>query len=298
MALRDELRKEVAEIESQRQRESERRMADEAFYRERLVPVMRDAHTYFAEVVANLQIISPDIFPGYPLNPTSDKDVRLRQCDYKYRVDDGKAPREIDVVCQAVLDRPVEFFLSTRERAEKHAILLDSYDFAYHRKNYLDKQFNVKGATFFLEGPMRVYFRIAANAEDRCLYIDLRNLGDQRSKRYRFTADEFNESLFDRLSNVLLRREEYLVPPKVGSVERDQLQRQLDLERREREADLADAFEQQASRKQAEQDALLRNRTRNALSNGSRGFFQRIRDGVDNARTALRGREADDSAES
>ncbi len=291
--MRDELRKDVAEIKSQQQRESERRAADEAYYRDVLVPAMREAHSYFAEVVANLQIIAPDVFPGYPLNPTWDKDVQLRQCEYKYRVDDGKQPREIDVVCQAVLDRPVEFFLSTRERAEKHAALLDSYDFAYHRKNYLDKQFNVKGATFYLEGPMRIYFRILANIEDRCLYIDLRNLGDQRSKRYRFAAEDFNESLFDRLSNVLLRRETYLIPPKVGNVERDQLQRQLDLERRARDADLADAFELQASRKQAEQDALLRNRTRKALATSSRGFFARLKDGVDQARTTLRGRQED-----
>lgn len=277
MALRDELRKEVAKIQSQQQQESAQREADEAFYQETLRPVMLEAHGYFSEIVDNLSIISPDVFPEYALDPTSGKDVRLRQCDYKYRVDDGRAPREVDVLCQAVLDRPVEFYLATRERAEKHAELLDSHDFAYHRKNALDKQYNVKGATFYLEGPMRVYFRMTASGKDRCIYIDLRNLGEKRSKRYKFEAQALDEAFFDRLTNLLLRKVNYLVTPNVGEVEREHLQQQLDEERRAREADLAEAYQQQEARKQAEREAMLHNRTKKALAEGSRSLLNKTR---------------------
>jgi len=293
MALRDELRKEVAHIKSQQRMESEQREADEAFYRESLLPVMREAHAYFSEVVDSLQIISPDVSPRYPLNPTAEKDTALRQCEYRYRVDDGKNPREVDVLCQAVLDRPVEFFLSTRERAEKHAALLDAYDFAYHRKNFLDKQFNVKGATFYLEGPMRVYFRMTASGEDRCVYIDRRNLGEQRSKRYKFGPEELHEEFFDRLTNLLLRKEKYLIAPNVGEVERDQLRRQLEQERQERENDLAEAFELQEARREAEREALLRNRTKKALAEGSRSLLKKTKEGLSQAKVLLKNSQSD-----
>lgn len=287
MALRDELRKEVADIKSRQQDESARKEADEAFFAQQLLPAMREAHAYFSEVVSNLQIISPDIFPEYPLNPLTEKGVALRQCDYKYRVDDGKNPREVDVLCQAVLDRPMDFFVDTKERAEKHAALLDAHDFAYHRKNYLDKHFNIKGATFFLEGPMRVYFRISASAEDRCIYIDLRNLGEHKSKRYKFQSEDFNEAFFDRLTNLLLRKENYLIAPNVDAVERDQLRRQLEAEQRLRDQDLAEAYQLQESRKAAEREAMLSNRTRRALASGSRSLLGKAKDGVAQARQLL-----------
>lgn len=294
MALRDDLRKEVADIKSKQQLESEARAADAAYYKEHLLPAMRQAHGYFSEVVANLQIIVPEVSPTYPLNALTDTEVALRQCDYKYRVDDGKHPQEMDVLCQAVLDRPIDFYVPTRERAEKHAALLDAYDFAYHRKNFLDKHFNVKGATFFLEGPMHIYFRITANAQDRCLTIDLRNLGDQKSKRYKFQPQDFTEDFFDRLTNLLLRKEEYLVPPKVDRVQRDQLKRQLELDNQKKAQDLAEAMELQAQRKQAEKEALLRNKTKRAVAAGSRSLLKRARQGVAQAIALINTTKKDD----
>lgn len=287
MALRDELRKEVADIKSQQQRESEKREADEAYYKEQLMPAMAQVHAYFSEVISNLQIIVPEVFPSYPLNAISENDVKLRQCDYKYRVDDGKAPREVDVLCQAVLDRPIDFYVPTRERAEKHSALLDAYDFAYHRKNFLDKHFNIKGATFFLEGPMHINIRISASAQDRCLYIDLRNLGDQKSKRYKFQAKDFTEEFFDRLANLLLHKEAYLIPPKVDRVRREELRRQLDIENEQKEKDLAAALELQEQRKQSEKEAMLRNKTKRAVAEGSRSLLKRAKQGVAQARDLL-----------
>ncbi|MFK7976289.1 MAG: hypothetical protein AB8C02_09135 [Halioglobus sp.] len=288
MALRDELRKEVADIKSKQQLEGEQREADRAFFQQNLLPAMREAHAYFSEVVANLQIISPKVMPTYPLNPLSDAGVVLRQCDYKYRVDDGKSPSEIDILCQAVLDRPVDFYVETKERAEKHTALLDAYDFAHNRKNFLDKHFNIKGSTFFLEGPMHVHFRISASTPHRCLYIDFRNLGEQKSKRYKFSQEDFTEAFFDRLTNVLLRKENYLVTPKVKDVERDQLRRQLDVEKQKNAQDLAEGMALQKRRKQEEKDALLRNRTKRAVAEGSRTLFQRAKDSVSQAKELIR----------
>lgn len=296
MALRDDLRKEVADIKSKQQLESEQREADQVFFNQNLMPAMRQAHAYFSEVVANLQIISPKVSPNYPLNPLSESGVTLRQCDYKYRVDDGKAPSELDVLCQAVLDRPVDYYVETKERAEKHSALLDAYDFAHHRKNFLDKHFNIKGATFFLEGPMHAYFRISANTKDRCLYVDLRNLGEHKNKRYKFVAEDFNEAFFDRLTNVLLRKENYLVTPKVDRVERDQLRRRLDIEQQQNAKDLAEGLELQAERKQAEKDALLRNRTKRAVAEGSRSLLQRAKEGLTQAKQRMKPRNKDESS--
>lgn len=270
MALRDDLKKEVEEIQAKQRDEEARHKADQEYYLEHLKPAMQRALQYFNEVVANLVIVSPKVNPKYPLNPTLKNGVALNQSEYKFRTDDGKNPREIDVLCVAKLDRPMDFFVNSKEGADKHAALLNRYDFAHHRKNYLDRHYNVRGATFYLEGPMRVYFRIIASAADRCVYIDFRNLEDQPSNRYSFAPEQLDESLCDQLSYVLLRKEPYLIPPKVGEVARGELRRQIDIETQRKEEDLADAYQEREANRKAEQDALLVNRTKRAFFKGSK----------------------------
>lgn len=241
MSLRDELRREVREIQAGNVQADTQQKADSVFYSDYLQPAMEQVQQYFAEVIENLNIIKPVIHPDYPFSPSSKDPVFLTQSGYKLHVDDPKAPRQVDIVCSAILEGTQEFFVRSREAVEKHASLLESYEFPFHRKNFLDEQYEVRGASFLLEGPLQIHIRILAHLEERCIHIYLRNLEDKPLKRHRFSPEDVNEALLERLTRVLLRKEKQLVEVSVSEEVRSDLRRQLEAEQQLKVQQLAEA---------------------------------------------------------
>ena len=273
MSLRDELRQEVREIQAGNVQTDTLQKADGAFYHDNLLPVMVEVHQYFAEVIENLNIIKPVIHPDYPFSPSAKDPVFLTQSDYKILVDDAKAPRQIDILCSATLEGTQEFFVRTREAVEKHASLLESYDFPFHRKNFLDEQYDVRGATFLLEGPLKVHIRILAHLEERCIHFYLRNLEEKPLKRHRFAPEAINESLLERLANVLLRKEKQLVEIRVSEEVRSDLRRQLDAEQRIKVQQLEEANAAREADSMAAREASLIYRAKRWLVGITRSFL-------------------------
>jgi hypothetical protein len=227
---------------------------------------MVQAYGYLSEIVDNLNIVAPDIHPSYPLNPLLRQGVALNQTDYRFSFDNRKSPRQIDILCTCTLDQPQEFHVATEEAVVKHADLLRSYKFHHHQRNRLDKLHNIRGATFILEGPMKVHMRVFAHAADKCIYIDLRNLEDQPYKRYKLSPDKVDDELLERLARLLIREESTLVEVKVCDNVRDELRRRLELEKRRDEEDLAQAYADLEAERLAEKNAKLINRAKRAVA--------------------------------
>jgi hypothetical protein len=223
---------------------------------------------YLSEIVDNLNIVAPDIHPSYPLNPSLKHGVTLSQTNYEFHFDNRKSPRQIDIICTCALDQPQEFHVATKDAVVKQADLLKSHKFHYHQRNRLDKLHDIRGATFILEGPMKVHIRVAANAADKSIYIDLRNLGDQPYKRYKFSPDKVDDELLERLARLLIREESTLVEVEICDDVRDELRRRLELEKRRDEEDLAEAYAHMEAERLAENDAKLINRTKRAVAEG------------------------------
>lgn len=227
---------------------------------------MLRAYQYFSDIVENLNIVAPDINPGYPLNPLLKEEVALKQGDYKFNFDNGKTPHQIDIRCSCTLERPQEFHVPTKDAALRYEELLESHKFPYHRKDHRDRKHNIRGATFILEGPMKVHMRIHARSADRCIYIDLRNLEDQPVKRYKFPPEKVDDELLERLARLLIREESRLVEVSIDDDYRDELRRRIELDKRRDEEVLAAARAHLEAEKQAEEDAKMTNRARRAVA--------------------------------
>lgn len=273
MGLLDDLQKEIRNIRAQEIRQNAELRAQQAFYQDHLRPAMLRAHDYFAEVVKNLNIVAPDVKATYPLNPLLEKGVVLKQSQYSFRSDNKDNPHEIDISCKCILDKPHEFFLNGQKSVVAHADLLDRYNFPYHRKNRLDRHYEIRGATFILEGPLLVNIHIAANPANECIQITFRNVERQAIKRYRFPPERINMEFLDRLAKVLIRQVPQLLQQKVDDKLRIQLRNRINREKRLNEDDLARAYAENAAAKTAEKNGNLVDRTRSAVVEQLRKVF-------------------------
>ena len=275
MALLDDLQVEVKNIRAAELEQNTELEAQKEFYSIHLKPVMLRAYDYFFELVESLNVIASDIKVSYPLDPSLKTGVILHQSDYKFSSDSGKNPRQIDILCSCALEHHHEFYVRTEEAAQKFSDLLKGFRFPFHRKNKLDKRYNIGGATFILEGPMKVHIRILAHAADRCVYIGLRNLEDQPIKRYKFAPEKICDELLERLARLLIREELNLIEVKpVSDDVRDELRRQLELDKIREEEDLAQAYADLEAERLAEKEARLVNRVRRTVAGRTRGVLE------------------------
>jgi hypothetical protein len=276
MSLLRDLQEQVRKIRVQEAAQHAELDAQAEFYQLHLRPVMQRAYAYFAEIVEHLNVVAPDITVRYPLNPQIESGIAMKQSQYKFRADSRESPHQIDIFCRCTLQKPHEFYLSSPRGAQQHSELLDAYNFAYHRKNRLNRHHEICGATFILEGPMMVHIRIAASGADRAVQVGLRNLERQPVKRYRFSPEAVTEELFEQIAQVLLRQAPQLVDQKMDADRRHQLRNQIEQERVETEQDLAQAYAERQAALDAQREATLLHRTRRGLREQARKLLQRV----------------------
>jgi len=274
MALLDDLQAEVKKIRAEQHRHNAELDAQELFYSEHIRPIMFGAYEYLIEIVENLQIIAPDIYASYPIGPPEKKAMALKQKDYKFNFDNAKSPRQLDILCRCVMEQPFEFHVPTKDEVIRQAATLESYRFPYHRKDVLDKRQEIRGATFFLEGPMKVHIRIVADPADKRIIVSLRNLEDLPFKSYKFSPEAVDELLLERLARVLMRQETTLVAVKVCEKVREDLRRKIEVEKLQKDQDLAQAYALLESEKLAENNAKLINRAKKAVVDKAGDFVK------------------------
>jgi hypothetical protein len=277
MGLLDDLHTQVEKIRDEEARKNAELKAQEAFYELRLKHVMQRAHKYLEEVVESLNIIAPDIYVSYPLDPSRPKGVSLRQADYFFNSDNSRHPRQIDILAHCSLTEPVEFYVPTNDAASKQTEYLQSCQFPHDRRNKLDKLYNVCGATFTLEGPMKVHIRLLANPAEKCVNIHLRNLESEPVKKYKIAPEKVNEELLERLARLLIRDETHLVEVQIDEDFRSELRRKIEEDNLAKERDLAQAYaEIEADRLREKEAKKLMNRARRTVSRGKHEFLKLV----------------------
>ncbi len=269
MGILDELKTEVLKKQQKELDHDGESKAQEKFYRQHLQPLMLRAQTYLADVVENLNIVVPEIYPRYPLDPALADGIRLRQADYVFRTDDELNPRRLDLICDCTMEQAHQFLAPTKEAVKRSAELLESRKFPHHCRNQLDERHHVISATFILEGPLKAHVCILAHPEDRCVYIILQNLEELPFKRYKFVPKKVDAELLDRLVRVLLRKESKLLEVKLSDDVRDELRRKLELEKRHKADELAKALAFQEAETRAEEEAKLVNRAKRAVASAA-----------------------------
>ena len=265
MSLLGDLQKEVRKIKESEVKKNAELEVQQAFYDSSLLPVMTQACRYFEEIVENLNIIKPDVQAIYPFHPRSKSGVSLKQSHYKFLSDSHDHPRQVDIHCRCTLEKPYEFYLATQKAVEAHVDLLNSYNFSFHRKDQLNRNHEIRGAQFILEGPMHVHIRITASPSDKKVHVAVRNLGKQPIKRYKLSPDAVSEEFLELLAQLLLRKIPDLREVKVDENYRGKLRIQIESEKRVEEESLAQAYADRKSLRLAEKNQAFINRSKRAV---------------------------------
>lgn len=266
MSLLSQLESEVQRVQARDEAAKAEREAQAAYYEAALKPVMVRARKYFSKLVESLDIVQPEVSPTYRLNPGNDDDIQFSQSGYEFDYDSSGEPRQLVLRSSCVLDEPLQFFVATKEGAEKYANLLDGYGLSYHRRNHIDKLYEVRSATFTLEGPLQITIRLLADPAERCIYVDLRNIESQPIKRYKFMPDRVDEALLERIGRLLLREESRLVSVDLDDEFRNELRLKLQAQKEEQARALAEGLAYLEEQKQQEESSRLRNKASRALA--------------------------------
>ena len=254
MGLLDDLKKQVEEKEQKERQQDAELKAQQAFYDNHLLEVMRRAHDYFSELVAHLNTVAPEVSPTYPLAPPLGPPITLKQEGYVFRSDSYEKPMNISVHCECHLEKRCEFYVRTKAAVANYAAALDGHKFPYYTKNELDQRHDVVNARFILEGPLKAQIRLLASPEDKSIYIDLLNIESRPVKRYKLAPENVDEALLDRLARMLIREEETLVEVRISEDARAKLRKKLEEENRRKAQESAEAEAQREAERLAEEE--------------------------------------------
>ena len=275
MGLLDELKKEAEKKEQLEREQGEEREAQQAFYDTQLRPVLRRAHDYLLELVDTLNTVAPDVTASFCLDPEQKQTFSMKQGTYTFRGGDYDKPLELVVSSECRLAKSPEYYVRSKAAVSRYAALLDSHKFSYHSRNELDSAHEICGATFKLEGPLKVQIRLLASPADRCIYVDLLNLESQPMKRYKFPPEKVDDALLDRLARMLVREESVLVEVKISEDTREALRQKLAEQKRRLDEEQARADAAAEAERLAEEESGLLGRARRSMSGGIKKIFSK-----------------------
>jgi hypothetical protein len=268
VGLLDDLKKEVEDKEEEARQQDAALKAQQEFYATQLRPAMQRAHTYFAELVETLNTLDREVKVPYALAPPKERPLELKHGQYVFRSDDYENPYKLFITCDCAFEQSMEYVVDTNSAVASYAALLEEHKIPHDTKNRLDESHAIVSATFTVDGPLKVQMRLLASEEDQCIYIDLLNLDVLPVKRYKFTPQQIDDALLDRLARLLVREESRLIEVKVSEQTRAELQRKLAEEKRRLEEEQAAAEAHREAERQAEEEAKLINRAKRSVSGG------------------------------
>lgn len=269
MGLLDEVKKKASAVESENEASAQRNADNQRFYESEIAPVMMEAQRYFAQLIDGLKVAAPQMDIAVPLIAGSERPVTMVQGNYKFDSDSSDEPRRLVIRCRCDLPEPISVRVNDKKSAMRQQDLLEQYGVVFHFRQELDSKHEICGGEFLIEGPMSGIVRLQVDVDDRCIYLDTKNLPEPRGQRRKLLLKNCNEAFFERVGRLLLREIDTVVEHKPVSDEvRERLRREVEAERQRNEELERQAAEAARIEREEEEAARLVNRIRKHSSEG------------------------------
>lgn len=213
MGILDDLKQQADSLRAKEAEEASRKAEQEAHYHGVLKPVMLRVLSYLDEVIKHINYVQPEARIAFPLKPDRTTALELTQSTYKLVIDSSGSPRQLDVRVAAHLDSQPTFELRDYTSIQGYTEYLNRYNFKHHRRDQLNANHRVQGASFTLEGPLILAARIQVDADCQRIEILLKNFMGPGVKRFCYKPDDITEGLLDRLGRLLLHEVNTLAEP-------------------------------------------------------------------------------------
>jgi hypothetical protein len=273
LSLRDHLREQAAQIEERDRELRQNELEQQQYFVQSILPVMKAAAIYFRDVVRDLEIVKPAIYPVYPIGPQAEREVVFTQSQYRVFVNDEHEPTQVSVNSTCEISAPTTRVVRELREADEFEQLLRDMGITYHRRRQEDYRGDgLDISRFIIEGSIQAGFRLSADIPGKRVRVETHNLEHTPNSAYMLKPERVNEELFDALGRVLLREQKQLLSTEVDDERRAQLRRDVVALQRQREIDLAYGL--------AEQEELARQKSLKGLQSGAKANFKVWRDQI------------------
>ncbi|MFT5446887.1 MAG: hypothetical protein ACI9DC_002062 [Gammaproteobacteria bacterium] len=203
MGVLDELKQEAVSIEAKKAREKTSRAAAHSRARERVVPCMRTAYTYFSELKQHLQVVKRQVEASYDIRDVGRVDG-LQQGQYGVSTEN---PEQLDkfsfrCVCAKsgilqVNHSDVASVASYRDYLRSNGLQAKVRDASKGGKG---------GAIFMVQPAVPVVVELSADYERAVVVLRVRNLSNIGVGRHTLTPEQVDEKFLDEIAKAILRQ--------------------------------------------------------------------------------------------
>ena len=203
MGVLDELKREAAAIEAEKAREKTSRAKLHARARERVVPRMRAAYTYFNELKQHLLVVKRQIQASYDIRDVGLVDG-LQQGQYGVATENPEQLDKFSIRCVCaksgilqVNHSDVASVAAYRDYLRSNGLQAKVRDATKGGKG---------GAVFMVQPTVPVVIEFSADYERAVIILRIRNLNRIGVSRHTLTPEQVDEKLLDEIAKAILRQ--------------------------------------------------------------------------------------------
>ncbi len=202
MSYLDDLRKKSGfkkATEEQQRLASEKR---ELFYKESIIPALKELYGFLSEVVEHLNYLEHDIFVNYKLGSLGRlKD--LKQGDYSLYVDSRDSMTQIMLKFTCTKATPKKLFIEGGKNVARISDYLKSTSLDFQQQNEYDRVHTIVSADFTIKATVHVGFEFTADIDNSCISLKVKNFEEFGFKSRRLQVMDVKSDFMDHLARYI-----------------------------------------------------------------------------------------------
>ena len=230
MGVLDDLKAEREKEQIKIQQEASEAERTEEIYRAYLRPEFKALFRYLQEMADHLNHIETEIKVEYRL-PGNIGTGKLRQQNYEVTVDSSDQMQAIQFRCEAVSKHP---FIIPAESDQAAAIIMEKLrQFGLpHAKRDPKRSGYICAAIVEVTPKIPISFEFVVDKEKLGAWLIVKNYIDFEVVREFTDADNFGEQWHEEIGELILRKNNKLISPKLSDKDREKIKQQLDSDKK------------------------------------------------------------------
>ncbi len=254
MGYLDELRKKSGSKKADEDQLQLAREKRELFYKESIIPALKDLYGFLNEVVEHLNYLDHEVFVNYNLASLGRlKD--LKQADYSLYVDSRQNMTQIMLKFSCTKPEPKKFSIEGGKNVGRVSDYLKTTSLEFRQQNEYDRVHTVVAADFTIKSTVHVGFEFSADIENSCISLKVRNFEEFGLKSRRLQVEDVKSEFMDHLARYITHEVDDFFGLDMGDDLKAQIQKNLELEQELRDQELQDMEKSNAIASAKEKDS-------------------------------------------
>ncbi|MFV2060738.1 MAG: hypothetical protein ACC653_08630 [Gammaproteobacteria bacterium] len=252
MGYLDDLRKKSGSKKADEDQLRIAREKRELYYKESIVPALKELYGYLNEVVEHLNYLEDEIFVNYNLGPLGRlKD--LKQSDYSLYVDSRQKMTQIMLKFSCSKAEPKKFPVEGEKNVSRVADFLKTTTLDFQQKNEYDRVHTVVRADFTIKSTVHVGFEFTADIDNSCISLKVKNFEEFGLKARRLQVEDVKSDFMDHLARYITHQVDDFFGLDMEEGLKAKIQKNLKIEKKRRAAELQEMEKQYAVESAQEQ---------------------------------------------